>query len=201
MPRANLVLRRILLKAKLQMATAPRRWAAELLHVWFHELSPRDWFGSGAEVDAMLRRRFAADYRALSRRQASEFLEDLRLAQAAILLFDQIPRNIFRDTPAAFAADPLAREIATTVVNRGWDARLPRRERQFIAMPLMHSENIADQRASLSFFARNLPDNLPFARSHHRMIARFGRFPHRNETLSRTSTPAEKQAIAAGFSW
>jgi len=64
------------------MAVPPRRWAAELLHVWFHELLPRDWFGSSAEVDAMLRRKFAPDHRALSRRPAAEFLSDLRLAQA-----------------------------------------------------------------------------------------------------------------------
>jgi uncharacterized protein (DUF924 family) len=183
------------------MAVPPRRWAAELLHVWFHELSPRNWFGSSAEVDAMLRRKFAPDYRALSRRPAAEFLGDLRLAQAAILLFDQIPRNIFRDTRRAFAADPLARDIAINVLNRGWDTRLPARERQFIAMPLMHSENIADQRISLSYFAQNLPGNLSFARSHHRMIARFGRFPHRNRLLGRNTAVAERHAIANGFSW
>ncbi len=183
------------------MAAPPRRWAAELLHVWFHELSPRNWFGSSAEVDAMLRRKFAPDHRALSRRPAAEFLGDLRLAQAAILLFDQIPRNIYRDTPRAFATDPLALDIAINVLNRGWDTRLPARERQFIAMPLMHSENIADQRISLSYFAQNLPGNLSFARNHHRMIARFGRFPHRNQTLNRASSEAEKRALAAGFSW
>ncbi len=183
------------------MAAAQRRWAAELVHVWFRQLSPRDWFGSGAEVDAMLRRRFAPDYQALCQRPAADFLGDIRVAQAAILLFDQIPRNIFRGTPAAFATDPLALDIAINFMNREWDARLPARERQFIAMPLMHSESIADQRASLNYFAQNLPGNLEFARSHHRMIARFGRFPHRNKPLGRTSTDAEKRAIAAGFSW
>lgn len=183
------------------MAAAPRRWAAELLHVWFRQLSSRDWFGSDAGVDAMLRRRFAPDYQALCRRPAADFLGDRRVAQAAILLFDQVPRNIFRHTSRAFATDPLARDIAAHVLNREWDARLPARERQFIAMPLMHSENIADQRASLAYFAQSLPSNLPFARSHHRMIASFGRFPHRNQTLGRTSTQAEKCAIAAGFSW
>ncbi len=183
------------------MGAAPRRWAAELLHVWFHQMSPKDWFGSGTEVDAMLRRRFTPDYRALSQCPAAKFLSDPRVAQAAILLFDQIPRNIFRDTPAAFATDALALEIAVKTLDRRWDAGLPNKQRQFVAMPLMHSESIASQRASLSFFAQNLLGNLPFARSHHRMIARFGRFPHRNEILGRISTDAEKRAIAAGFSW
>ena len=149
----------------------------------------------------MLARRFAPDYQALSRRPAAEFLGDRQTAQAAILLFDQIPRNIYRGTPAAFATDDLALELAVNVIGRGWDAHLPRRARQFVAMPLMHSESIANQRDSLSFFARHLPGNLAFARSHYRMIARFGRFPHRNAVLGRTSTAAEARAIAAGFSW
>ena len=68
-------------------------------------------------------------------------------------------------------------------------------------MPLMHSEAIADQELSLRLFARHAPDTLNFARSHHRMIARFGRFPHRNETLGRKSSAAEKRAVANGFSW
>ena len=182
------------------MTAAPRRWAAELLHVWFHRFGPSDWYGGGASVDALLRRRFAREWHALRHRPAAEFLRDPPTAQAAVLLFDQVPRNLFRDDPRAFTSDPLARAIAKAMIARGWDARLPERERAFVGMPLMHSEDIADQRASLTFFA-DQPGNRAFAKSHHQMIARFGRFPHRNAVFGRTSTPAEKRAVEAGFAW
>jgi uncharacterized protein (DUF924 family) len=183
------------------MTAAPRRWAAELLHVWFHELGPAQWWGGSDEVDAMLRRRFGRDLGALNVRPASEFLTDPLTARAAILLFDQIPRNIHRASFRAFATDPLARNITRGVLTRGWDRSLPPQERAFVYMPLMHSEAIADQRDSLAVFARRAPGNLGFARSHHRMIARFGRFPHRNAVLGRRSSSAEQAAVAAGFAW
>lgn len=183
------------------MTSATRRWAAELLHCWFHELRPADWWGGSDSIDAMLQRRFGDDLAMLGVRPAPEFLRDQLTARAAILLFDQVPRNIHRDTPQAFAYDPLARAIAEGVLARGWDLAAPKRERQFVYMPLMHSEAIADQRLSLAVFAARAPDNLAFARSHHRMIARFGRFPHRNDVLGRTSSAAEKAAVEAGFSW
>ncbi len=138
----------------------------------------------------------------LARRPASEFLTDPRTALASVLLFDQVPRNIRRGTAAAFAADPLARAIAKGAMARRWDRRMSKAERQFLALPLEHSEAIADQRASLRVFARlGTRFGWPYARSHYRMIARFGRFPHRNGTLGRRSTPAEERAIAAGFAW
>lgn len=182
--------------------TAPgRRWAAELLHTWFHVLGPPQWWGGSDAVDAMLRRRFGRDLHALGTRPASEFLSDPLTARAAILLFDQIPRNIHRGNATSFATDPLARALTRGVLARGWDSAVPLRERPFAYMPLMHSEAIADQRDSLVVFARHARDNLAFARSHHRMIARFGRFPHRNPLLGRKSSPAEHAAIAAGFAW
>ena len=181
---------------------ARRPWAAEILHIWFHVLGPEDWFRGGPEVDALLRRRFAREWHALRHRPAREFLTDPLTARAAVLLFDQVPRNLFRDDPRAFASDPLSRDIAIGALERGWDKGLGQAGRQFLAMPLMHSERIADQRRSLAIFAA-MGDAyiLSFARSHHAMIARFGRFPHRNEVLGRHSTADEKAAIAAGNSW
>ena len=184
------------------MAATHRSWAAELLHVWFHRLKPGDWFGSSEAVDEMLRRRFARELAFLATRPAEEFLDDPHMALAAVLLFDQVPRNIHRGTPRAFATDPLARAISKAALDRGWDMALTMRERQFLAMPLMHSEDIADQHRCLAYFTQLGPQyGLPFARSHYRMIARFGRYPHRNTVLGRKSTPAEKRAVAAGFSW
>jgi uncharacterized protein (DUF924 family) len=119
-----------------------------------------------------------------------------------VLLFDQLPRNLYRGTPEAFAHDRLARAITRGALTRRWDLRLAPVERQFLYMPLMHSEAIADQRLSLALFTRlQRRFGLPFARDHHKMIARFGRFPHRNALLGRASTPAEQRALAAGFAW
>lgn len=184
------------------MAAPHRRWAAELLHFWFHKLAPPQWFVPDSGVDAQLRRRFARELACLRVRPAVEFLTDPQSALAAVLLFDQLPRNLHRGTPQAFASDPLARAICRGALARGWDRQLDRRRRQFLAMPLMHSERIADQRLSLATFTR-LGERFgaPFARSHYRMIARFGRFPHRNPALGRASTPAEIAAVAAGNRW
>lgn len=179
-----------------------RPWAREILYVWFEILGPADWFGGSNRVDAMLRARFARSLAMMRHRHASDFLDDPVTALAAVLLFDQVPRNLYRDDPRAFACDPLARAIARAAIARRWDRSLDRNGRQFLGMPLMHSERIADQRAGLAYFARHrLWETLRFSRAHHRMIARFGRFPHRNHVLGRSSTAAEKRAVAAGFAW
>ena len=138
----------------------------------------------------------------MHRRSAEEFLTDPQNALAAVLLFDQMPRNLHRGTPLAFATDELARSITYGALGRGLDLQLSPRQRQFLAMPLMHSEHIADQRLSLAYFTRlGTRYGAPFARAHYRMIARFGRFPHRNKVLGRPSTESERRAVEAGFAW
>ncbi len=184
------------------MAAAQKPWAADLLHFWFHELRPDQWFGRSDSVDAELRRRFGRDLAMLAGRPSPDFLRDPLTARAAVLLFDQVPRNVFRGYPCAFATDPLARAITKGALERGWDCGLDKPARQFLYMPMMHSEAISDQRLSLHLFT-GLGDSFitRFARAHYRMIARFGRFPHRNAELGRRSTPAELRAIAAGNAW
>lgn len=183
------------------MAAVVRPWARDLLYVWFERLGPSDWFGGGDRVDDLLEQRFARSLHALGNQRVQDFLDDRALTRAAILLFDQVPRNLYRDTAQAFAWDDLALSLTHFALRRGWLTGLSRSEMQFLLMPLMHSEAIADQELSLRLFARHVPGSLGFAKAHHRMIARFGRFPHRNEALGRTNTEAEKRAVAAGFSW
>jgi uncharacterized protein (DUF924 family) len=184
------------------LAAPQRAWAAELLYVWFHKIRPREWFAPTPALDAMLERRFGREWEMLRRRPADEFLGDPLTALAAVLLFDQVPRNIHRGTPLAYASDALGRRIALEVMARGWDRGFNLAERQFLGLPLMHSEAIADQQRSLAYFAPLGPGyGRPFARAHYRMIARFGRFPHRNGVLGRHSTAAERRAVAEGNNW
>lgn len=184
------------------MAAPQRRWAADILHLWFNKLGPRERFMPDPRLDGLLRQRFGKAWASLSSRPPREFLSDPLTALAAVLLFDQVPRNIHRGTPRAFATDALARQITHEALNRRWDRGLTPEQRQFLAMPLMHSEDIADQRLSLPYFTRlGQHYGAPFARSHYRMIARFGRYPHRNEVLGRKSTRAEIAAVEAGNHW
>ncbi len=124
------------------------------------------------------------------------FLDDARTALAAVILFDQLPRNMFRGHADQFMTDPLALAIARAAVDPGYDQDMTKDEKAFLYMPFEHSENLADQRRALALFTA-LGDDwlLGFARKHHDIIERFGRFPHRNAILGRAPRPAE---IAAG---
>jgi uncharacterized protein (DUF924 family) len=184
------------------MALAQRRWSAELLHFWFHRLTPRQWFGRSEAVDSALRRRFGRDLSMLSRQPARAFLRDRQTARAAVLLFDQAPRNLFRASTRAFAYDGLARAICKGALARGWHRALDKRGRQFLLLPMMHSESRADQVQSTRHFAAlNDATITRFARDHAAMVRRFGRFPHRNAVLGRKSSAAEARAVAQGHAW
>lgn len=183
------------------MAAPDPDWAQILLDFWFVELSDSDWFKPGPSVDRAIQERFETTLTALADTSLVEFLADPIIARAAILLFDQLPRNLYRGSARAFAYDGKALALAKGIIARSWDEQLPDRERQFVAMPLMHSEDPADQEASVTYFSKYLPDNLSFAQKHREMIIRFGRFPHRNVALGRKTTKAEQVAIDEGFSW
>jgi uncharacterized protein (DUF924 family) len=117
---------------------------------------------------------------------------------ALCILLDQMPRNLFRGTPRAFATDPKALEIAARAVDLGLDRELPPEQRHFLYLPFSHSERLADQlRAAALFKAAQLSDALAYVRDHHlAIIRRFGRFPHRNAILGRPSTPEELEFLA-----
>ena len=125
------------------MPGARRAWAADLLHFWFHRMGAADRFRADPRIDAELRRRFARWLAALGAPPVREFLTDPTTARAAVLRVDQVPRNIHRGSARAFATDPLGRTIAWAVLDRRWDRGLDRAGRQFLAMPLMHSEVLA----------------------------------------------------------
>ena len=170
-------------------------WRAEVLRFWFG-LEPEQWWRGDAELDHRVKETFLrlwAEKRALP---ADEFLADPLTALAAVILFDQFPRNMFRGHADQFATDHLALAIAKLAIGQGMDEQLQALERGFLYMPFQHSEDLADQRRSVGLFT-DLGDNyqLGFAQKHHDVIERFGRFPHRNAVLGRTPRPDE---IAAG---
>ena len=114
-------------------------------------------------------------------------------------MLDQFARNMFRGSAKSFAGDAKARALSNAALEAGFDAGMSESEKQFLYMPFMHSEHILDQRLSLALFAR-LGRSLSFARSHHAMIARFGRFPHRNEVIGRESSAEELEFLKEAHS-
>lgn len=173
-------------------------WVTEVLDFWFGELGPQEWFARDAAVDASIRTRFDALHERLLSTQAREVeLEGARATQAAVLVLDQFSRNLYRGDARAFAADPLARQLAREALVCGEDAALPSEQRLFLYLPFEHSEELADQELSLNLHEQlGNEDWLRYARAHRDLIARFGRFPHRNAVLGRESSPEELAALA-----
>ena len=116
---------------------------------------------------------------------------------ALLLLLDQFPRNMFRGTARMFATDPAAVEVATLALAHGFDAQVPEALRSFFYLPFMHSERLEDQQRALELYA-GAPDGGKWATTHADIIRRFGRFPHRNAMLGRTTTPEEQAFLDAG---
>jgi uncharacterized protein (DUF924 family) len=167
-------------------------WSHDVLKFWFGESTAAYWFDKDPAFDETVRRRFLALYEALANCNNDPLLADARTALAAILVFDQMPRNMFRDTPRAFATDRRALSIAQEGIDRGFESGLTKDERMFLYLPFEHAENAAAQARSVILMATlDDPELAKWAEEHRRIIDRFGRFPHRNRVLGRTSTPEE----------
>lgn len=177
-------------------------WAREVLGYWFDEFGPDRWWTRSEETDATIRARFSDLWNAERHRAPKEFLATPESALAAVILFDQFPRNLFRGEARAFSTDRLARAITEGAIACVYDGGMSGHERHFLYMPFMHSENLADQDRAIRLF-ETLGDEkaLKFAREHHAIIARFGRFPHRNAALGRETRAEEKDAVEAGAGW
>jgi uncharacterized protein (DUF924 family) len=174
----------------------PAGWVDDVLHFWFEELSEEDWFSSSTRVDDKCRSRFGEDYEALQAEPLDATSADARTLLAAVIVFDQFPRNIHRKTPEAYATDAKALQLARHAVESGKDKSLTPAQRQFLYMPYMHSEDLGVQVQSVRLFNQlGIPDGVKYAHHHHDIVARFGRFPHRNAILGRRSTPEELQFL------
>lgn len=177
-------------------------WVGAVLNYWLNEVGPEGWFASNDEEDARCAHMFRSLWDALRGEPVARFLDDADMALAAIVLFDQFPRNMFRGQPRAFATDSLARDIAKAALDKGFDDEFVESARAFFYLPFMHSEELADQERSLALFAQpGFETNLAFAKAHHAIVARFGRFPHRNAVLGRDTLPEEAEAVKEGAAW
>jgi uncharacterized protein (DUF924 family) len=176
----------------------------DVLSFWFDQAGPKRWFAVDPVFDSELRRRFGAACHGLRDGGGlvdHPWLVEPESALALILLLDQFPRNIWRGSNAAFDLDARARQAADAVLAAGFDWALDAERRSFVYMPLMHSEDIEDQALCVALCEERLgPDSgtARHARAHRDLIARFGRFPHRNAVLGRTSTQAEIAFLDGG---
>jgi uncharacterized protein (DUF924 family) len=171
-------------------------WINAVNHFWFNELELDGWFRGEPRIDALIRERFA-DLRAeLKKSPPSAGLLDANGLVAAVIVFDQFSRNLFRESSEAYATDTLALALACHAVDCEMDASLGLNQRQFLYMPFMHSENREMQVRSVRLFRRlGDPAPLGYAENHQAIIERFGRFPHRNGVLGRQSTAAEQEFL------
>lgn len=164
----------------------------EILEFWFEELAKEAWFKADASLDAQCDRRFRLSHIAISRDIDDRWRASPLARLAAIVLLDQIPRNIYRASPLAFATDGLALREARLALSADADLELTVDQRAFLYLPFEHSENLRDQTDSVRLFsALGDPTYLDFAIRHCEIIRQFGRFPHRNAILGRVSTEAE----------
>jgi uncharacterized protein (DUF924 family) len=170
-----------------------RGQAGELLAFWFFETRPRQWFAKDSAFDALVRDRFLRLTRQALAGEFDAWSMEPPGGLALVLLLDQFPRQIWRDTAMAFAGDPKALALSLKAVELGWlEAEPEQARRQFWLMPQMHAEDLAVQQAALPLFERFCdPRTADFARRHRDVIARFGRFPQRNAALGRVSSAEE----------
>ncbi|MBE9247830.1 DUF924 domain-containing protein [Dolichospermum sp. LEGE 00240] len=183
--------------------------ATTILDFWFGHLNDPNygkiqpfWFEKQPDFDAKVRDFFLEDYQKAVAGYLHDWMNSPETCLALILLLDQFPRNMFRDTPQAFATDWEALSLAQHATNKGYDRQLLAVQRWFIYLPFEHSENIGDQRKCIKLFQSLSHDPysakaIASAFQHKEIIARFGRFPHRNAILGRISTPEEEEFLAS----
>lgn len=178
--------------------TDPR--ALQVLDFWFAPGMERRWFAGDTDLDRQLAERFGQDLAQAAQGQLDHWLDDAQGALALVILLDQMPRNVFRGKYQAFAFDSKALAVAEGALLRGHARGLPPIRRRFLYLPFEHSESLADQKYCVSLFEADGddPEGLEYARQHLAVIARFGRFPHRNAALEREDTPEEAEYLAQG---
>jgi uncharacterized protein (DUF924 family) len=176
--------------------TVPEDWVDDVLRFWFEETRPKQWFEKDGAFDAQVRRRFLALHEALAAQPNEALLQNARTALAAVIVLDQMSRNMFRATSRAFATDAKALELADAAIALAFDGGLTKDQRMFLYLPFEHAESRAAQARSVALMGGlGDPELTKWAEAHKVVIDRFGRFPHRNAALGRASTPEELEFL------
>ncbi|MBK6744105.1 MAG: DUF924 domain-containing protein [Hydrogenophilales bacterium] len=169
----------------------PAPWQ-DLLDFWHSPAMRPAWFNSTPEIDQELRQRFEGLWRRAKAGELDDWAATPDGALALVIILDQLPLNMYRGRPEAFSTEARAIAVAKQALAQGHDAHIAKDRLQFLYMPLMHSEDLADQDLCVALFSQaGLADNLRFAEHHRDIVRRFGRFPHRNTILGRPSRPEE----------
>jgi uncharacterized protein (DUF924 family) len=170
--------------------------ARKVLDFWFSDEVEKRWFDSGPEFDSEIREKFGDLYDLAFEGELSGWTATAESALALVILFDQFPRNMFRGSPKAYQSDEQAREVSRVALANAFDQQRSQKERAFFYLPLMHSEDLLDQTECVQLYRRMKDEeNLKYAIEHHDIIARFGRFPHRNVILGRQSSDEEQEFL------
>ena len=168
----------------------------EILAFW-REAGEDRWYKKNDAFDAEVRRRYFDLWQSASAGELSEWETSDDGALALVIVLDQFPRNMFRGKPEAFSSDAKALAVAERAIAHGADVRIDPELLEFLYVPFMHSEALADQLRCVELF-QNSPNNLKYAREHADIIRQFGHFPHRNRILGRMTTPEEQAYLDAG---
>ena len=185
------------------MRASPAELARAVIQFWCDELNPEQHWKKDPAMDRHIAERFGEIREQVLRTKAAGWRDHPETLAAAIILLDQMPRNMYRGSPLAFATDCLALREAKLAIGASADLAVPKEWRAFFYMPFEHSENLTDQTMAVKLFTElGDADYLDYAIRHREVIEQFGRFPHRNAILGRVSTPAEEAYLAqpgAGF--
>lgn len=164
----------------------------EIIDFWFADATSKHWFDSTPEFDRLLGERFRDTWERARRGELDHWMESAEGCLALTIVLDQFPLNMFRGEADGYSTEARSREVARAAIEQGFDSDLEASQKAFLYMPFMHSERLADQDFAIRLFDQpGLESNLRFARHHRDIVARFGRFPHRNAALGRDSTEAE----------
>lgn len=171
-----------------------------VLNFWFVESKPYQWFRRDNAFDTAIKTRFGALHEAASEGRLEVWRAHPVHSLSLIILLDQFSRNLYRDTPRAFAQDDHALDVAREAIRCRFDQRVNEQRRAFFYVPFMHAEALPVQDECVDLFKARLPatTNVPFAIEHRDIVKRFGRFPHRNKVFERKSTPEEIAFLKAG---
>ena len=174
----------------------PEQGSKQVLDFWFRECEASDWWQKNDKFDEALATRFSHLHQQAVACELWAWRETPEGSLAEVIILDQFSRNMFRDTPQAFASDPQALVLAQVAIGKGFDMQLPEIERRFLYMPFMHSESLIIHEQAVALFTKlGNKHSLDFEYKHKQIIEQFGRYPHRNAILGRLSSAEEVEFL------